>query len=316
VDHRFDSWWELISQTRASDVISAHSDDFWAEYRLMELGPVAVWSASFLPTRFRRSPKMVRQCDPEMYHLTLVQEGRLAVDHAGRIDTFGPGDLHLADSSRPYDVRSTDSRESAAVKGVAVDFPKRLLPLPDYRVRELLGRGLHGQEGVGALLSNFLVGLDQHADSLQASDAPRLGTVMLELISAWFAQVLDAEDALSHGSRPAVSVEAIRAFIRQNLHDPDLSPPAVAGAHHISLSYLHRIFQRHGQGESVSAYIRRQRLKGACRDLADSSLRSTPVHAVAARWGFSRASDFNRAFRTAYDITPTEFRLRALAGQE
>ncbi|BAC68452.1 hypothetical protein Save01_09142 [Streptomyces avermitilis] len=311
-DNRFDYWWELIGRTRSSEIISAHAADFWAEYRLMELGPVAVWSASFLPSRYRRSPRMVRQSDPETYHLTLLLDGGLALDHAGRTDTFGPRDLHLADSSRPYDLRSTGDREHHVVKGVAVDFPKALLPLPPHLVRGLLGRGLSGREGLGALLTDFLVGLDRQADTLQPSDAPRLGTVVLDLLSAWLAQVLDAETALSQETRRVATAESIRAFIRQNLHDPELSPPVIAAAHHISLSYLHRIFQQQAQGETVAAYIRSQRLEGACRDLASTSLRTTPIYAVAARWGFLHASDFTRTFRTAYGRSPKEYRLQAL----
>ena len=299
---RFEQWRELIGRTRTSDVISAHAPDFWAEIRLMELGPVTVWPSSFLPTRYRRTPKMVRQSDPELFHLTLLLDGGLALDHAGRRDTFGPRDLHLADSSRPYDVRShdgrpADERDRRVVKGVGVDFPKALLPLPPQRVAELLGRGLSGREGIGALLADFLVGLERQADTLQPSDASRLGTVLLDLVSAWMSQVLDVESALEPETRQQAMTERVRAFIRQNLHDPELTPPVIAAAHHISLSYLHRIFEQHTRGETVAAWIRRRRLENAWRDLADPALGTTPIHAVAARWGFPRASDFSRAFR-------------------
>ncbi|MFE2316800.1 AraC family transcriptional regulator [Streptomyces sp. NPDC059441] len=315
-EDRFDYWRELVVRTRSSDLISAHTADYWAEYRLMELGPVTVWPSSFLPTRYRRSGKMVRRSDPESYHLTLLLEGGLALEHAGRTDTFGPRDLHMVDGSRPYDLRPADDRDRRAVKGVGVDFPKALLPLPPHLVRELLGRGLSGRDGTGALLAEFLVGLDRQANTLQPSDAPRLGTVVLDLVSAWFAQVLDAEAALPQESRQRATAQRIQAFIRQNLHDPELTPSAIAAAHHISRSHLYRIFQQESQGETVAAWIRGRRLESARRDLADSSLGSTPIHAVAARWGFPRASEFTRAFRTAYGCSPREYRLHALSELE
>ncbi|MBZ3901281.1 MULTISPECIES: helix-turn-helix domain-containing protein [Streptomyces] len=309
---RFDFWRELLGATRASETISAYSADFRAELRLMELGPVTVWPASFLPSRYRRDQRMVRRSDPELYHLTLLLDGALTLEHAGRYDTFGPRDLHLADSSRPYDIRSVDCRGAAVIRGVGVDFPKALLPLPPDRVRELLGRGLPGKEGLGGLLADFLTGLDRQAESLRPSDAPRLGTVVLDLLSAWFAHALEAEAALSPETRLHALTRRIRAFIRQNLHDPELTPPVIAAAHHISLSYLHRVFRQQTQGETVAAWIRARRLEGAARDLADPALRATPIHVVGARWGMPRASDFTRAFRTAYGLTPREYRLRAL----
>jgi len=318
-EDRFDYWRELVGQLRSpSDIMTAHTADFWAEHRLMELGPVTVWPTSFLPTRYRRSPKLVRQSDPELYHLSFLLDGGLVLDHAGRSETFVPGDLHLADSSQPYDVRPRHELDRRVVKGVGLDFPKALLSVPPHRVRELLGRRISGQGGVGALLAGFLTGLDQQAETLQPSDAPRLGAVVLDLVSAWSAHILDAEATLLPETRQQAIAESVRAFIRQHLHDPELTPPVIADAHNISLSYLHRIFQQQQQQqqpehETVAAWIRSRRLEGARADLANPALRTTPIHVVAARWGMPRASDFTRAFRAAYGLAPREHRLQALS---
>ncbi|MEV6195671.1 helix-turn-helix domain-containing protein [Streptomyces sp. NPDC051920] len=314
VEDRFEYWRELVGRTRSPhDISSVHATDFRAEHRLMELGPTTVWPSSFLPSRYRRSPLQVRRSDPETYHLTLLLEGGLRLDHAGRNTTFGPGDLHLVDSSHPYDLTSVDDGHHRAVSGVGVDFPKALLPVPPHRIREVLGRALSGREGTGALLADFLVGLGRQAETLRPSDAPHLGTVVLGLVSSLFAQELDSEGALSPEARQHVMAERVRSFIRQNLHDPELAPPTIAAAHHISVSYLHRIFQQRYRGETVAAWIRRQRLESARRDLADPALRGTPIHAVAARWGLPRAPDFTRAFRATYGLSPREYRLQALS---
>ncbi|MFI7501357.1 helix-turn-helix domain-containing protein [Streptomyces sp. NPDC049687] len=312
-EDRFDLWRELLGRSRSSEVVSDHAADFRAECRLMELGPVTVLPMGFMPARYRRSSAMVRRADPELYHLTLLLNGEIELDHAGRTTTFTRWDLHLADSSQPYDLRSADDRESPLVEGVGVDFPKGLLPLPEHQVRALLGRGLSGREGVGALLTEFLIGLARQADTIQPADASRLGTVVLDLISAWLARALDAEGALPPETRQQALVRRVQAFIGQNLHDPELTPSAIAAAHHISLSYLHRIFQQQSPGETVAARIRHGRLEGARRELADPSLHTMPIHAVAARWGFTRASDFTRAFRAAYGRSPSEHRFEAAA---
>ncbi|MFD0380938.1 helix-turn-helix domain-containing protein, partial [Streptomyces sp. NPDC127112] len=39
-----------------------------------------------------------------------------------------------------------------------------------------------------------------------------------------------------------------------------------------------------------------------------------PVHSIAARWGFSSAAVFSRAFRQAYGTSPTELRRRPRGG--
>lgn len=322
VEHRFEYWRQVMSLAIApSEMSSEYATDFRAEQRLLELGPVRVWPIRIRPTRFRRNARLVRQSDPEEYHLSLVLGGGMGFDHVGRADTYGPHDLWLSDTSRPYDVQPYNMRPSAdrdvpCIVGVGVDFPKALLPLPPDRVRELLGRRLSGREGTGALLTGFLTGLEQQSDFLQPSDAPRLGMVLVDLLGAWLAHTLEAEAALSPETHRRVTVTRIRAFVRQNLHDPELRPPVIAAAHHISLSYLHRLFQEEGSGETVAAWIRGQRLAGARRDLANPALGTTPVHTIAARWGIPGASEFTRAFRTTYGISPTEYRFQVLSGGE
>ncbi|MEV7421582.1 AraC family transcriptional regulator [Streptomyces sp. NPDC091212] len=310
VEDRFDYWRELINRTTApSDLNSDHAADFWAEQRLMELGPVKVWPTSFLPARFLRSARLVRQSDPEEYHISLVLGGGLGLDHVGRTDNYGPSDLWISDTSQPYEVVPPDAGDHRVITGVGVEFRKVLLPASPDRVRHLLGRRLPGQEGTGALLTGFLTGLSRECDTLQPSAAPRLGAVLLDLLAAWFAEILDTEDALPPETRHRALIEGIRAFIRQNLHDPALTPPVVAAAHHISLSYLHRLFR--DEGVTVSATIRQQRLERARHDLANPALRNVPVHDIAARWCFTHPAAFSRAFRAAYGIPPTDYRHRA-----
>ncbi|WNZ14861.1 hypothetical protein P8T65_29695 [Streptomyces sp. 11x1] len=75
VKHRFDSWCELMHRAIPPSLMSSEfADDFWARQRLMELGPVLVGdgaSGDGVPAH----RKLVRQSDPEMYHLSLVLGG-------------------------------------------------------------------------------------------------------------------------------------------------------------------------------------------------------------------------------------------------
>lgn len=147
------------------------------------------------------------------------------------------------------------------------------------------------QEGLGAVLADFILSLDRQAAFLGPEEASRLGTVVIDLVATWPARELDAKtDVPGEARQRDVMGESIRAFIRRNLHDPDLSPPMVAAAHHISISYLHRLFSQQFRGETVAGWIRAQRLENARRDLADRALRNMPLHIVAARWGILGAN--------------------------
>ncbi|MFD0885000.1 helix-turn-helix domain-containing protein [Streptosporangium algeriense] len=98
----------------------------------------------------------------------------------------------------------------------------------------------------------------------------------------------------------------IRAYIDENLGDPNLSPEAVAAAHHISTSYLYKLFAR--QGVSVARWIRQRRLERCRKDLSDPRLGGRAVGEVGAQWGFVDSSYFSRVFRQTYGCSPRAYR--------
>ncbi|MFJ9691609.1 AraC family transcriptional regulator [Kitasatospora sp. NPDC101183] len=318
-EERFEQWRELLLRTRMCETSTPHVESFTAEIRRSELGPVTVFGTSFPSARFRRTERMVRQADEYHYHVTLLTAGALRGSFGrGQVEAHDAGDIVLTSSQTAYDSRylglGAPCEEGGGVAGVGIDLPVSLVPIPPERLRVLLGRGINGRRGTGALLADFLVGLDRRAAELCPAERARLGAVAVDLVSAWIARELDAESALSPDARDRTTVEGVRSFIRRNLHDPDLAPPVVADAHHISVSHLHRLFTQYSHGQTVASYIRSQRMAKAHRDLVDPALGALPIHAVAARCGLLRASDFCRAFKAAYGLTPREHRRGTVSG--
>lgn len=276
--------------------------------RLLRLGATRVWSTTVQPVTVRRTPELIHQSDPQVYSLTLPLEGGSEVVQAGREVVHGPYDMHLLDSSRPYDLRLFGSR---SVHLVGFDVPKALLPLPPERVDRLLVRRLPGREGIGALLSGSLVRLTHDTGSFQPSDGPRVEPALIELLSGLLAHHLDVADSALPGDARRTLSERVLAFVQEHLRDPRLTPSAIAAAHHISVSHLHRVLRK--EGITVAAWIRRQRLERARRELGDPALRETSVHRIAIGWGFTHHASFTRAFRAAYGIPPQDYRQRALS---
>jgi AraC-like DNA-binding protein len=101
----------------------------------------------------------------------------------------------------------------------------------------------------------------------------------------------------------------VHAFIEARLGDPELTPGAIAAAHHISFRYPHRLFEP--QETTVAGWIRRRRLERCRRDLLDPALRWQPVAPIGARWGLANPAHFGRAFRAAYGVPPAEYRALA-----
>ena len=122
------------------------------------------------------------------------------------------------------------------------------------------------------------------------------------------ATVLDREAAVSYDARRRALLLECRSYIETHLADFELGPTQVAGAHHISLRYLHRLFEATESG--VAEYFRRRRLDRCRRDLLDPALAGRPVAAVGARWAFLDPAHFSRVFKAEYGLPPAAYRAK------
>ncbi|WP_164903747.1 helix-turn-helix transcriptional regulator [Nonomuraea polychroma] len=225
---------------------------------------------------------------------------------AGRQDTVSVGDLYLHDLAQLDEIRLESDGDDDALELALVAIPKPVLPLGGESMAPLLGHGVPVDGGVSGLLKGFIEDLSDEKLSLNPADGQRLGMVLVDLVAACVSSVLESGPGPRPGSQRQTLALRIRTYIQRHLDDPDLTPRSVATAHHISVSYLHRLFQE--EGDTVAAWIRDQRLQRARRDLGDAALVDVPIHEIAARWGFGRPAEFSRAFRTAYGVSPREFR--------
>ncbi|WP_329376479.1 helix-turn-helix domain-containing protein [Streptomyces sp. NBC_01351] len=282
---------------------------FRAEVSVASLGPAVQVSAfSYSPLLSRRTPALIRQGDPEQYQLGLVTRSPMWMSQRRNESGLVVGDMMLWDTSYPWEA-GAPSGVGEMVRAVILQLPKSALPLPAGKVERLLAQRIPGERGMGAILSRFIGTLGAHAAECGPHELARLGTIALDLATACLAQHVDAYDALSGEVRDQALRERINAFIDDNLDSTELTPQAIASRHHISLRRLHLLFR--GQPESVAASVRRRRLERCAAELVRPGGHARPVHAIAARWGFTNAAVFSRAFREAYGLTPTELRRQA-----
>ncbi|GAA4419678.1 helix-turn-helix domain-containing protein [Actinokineospora soli] len=284
-------------------------DDFKAKARMLDLGTVQVPMEIFPSLRVERTPKLIRQSDPEQYHLTLSLRGDFGLAHAGREALITPGDLLLFDSSRPLSGWTT-ADDTDLCSDLRIQFPKTSLPFRPDQIEPFIARPLPCREGIGAVLSTCLRELTAGTAKYGTADVSRLTTIALDLLTALLAHELDSQNSLPQETHNRALLARIHDFIDQNLADPDLSPATIAAAHHISTRHLHRLFQ--DQGLTVAARIRRRRLEHCHRDLTDPRLLSLPINGIAARWGFPDNARFSRLFRATYGLSPRDHRAMAL----
>ncbi|WP_307524098.1 AraC-like ligand-binding domain-containing protein [Streptomyces umbrinus] len=312
VAERFAFWREMSSRMWVPLDIRCepHGEGaFRARAGFNGIGPVQATLLTATPHSIHRTPRLVRQADPESFLVTCAVRGRVVGEQDDRRAVLRAGDLVLRDSSHPYLTRLVPSGPTGQV--LVLRFPRSSLPLPARELRHLCAVRIPGTRGVGALSSAFLLQLARQMHEFSQADTVRLATLTLDVLTAAFAHALDMEKVVPPPTRQRALMARIHAFIRDNLGDPDLTPDAIASAHHISLRYLHKLFQR--DGYAVAGHIRARRLEQCRRDLADPRLADRPIHAIAAQWGFTSPAHFSQTFRNAYGLAPSEFRRHGTA---
>jgi AraC-like DNA-binding protein len=126
------------------------------------------------------------------------------------------------------------------------------------------------------------------------------------LIAAAFGKRTGRAGGARAAARAAV-FGTLRRYIEANLHEPDLSPESVLLASQLSRPTLYRLFESEG---GLATYIRNRRLSQAADELRRYPNKA--VIEIAYGLGFNSASDFNRAFRRAFDMSPLDFRMFTL----
>lgn len=138
-------------------------------------------------------------------------------------------------------------------------MPYESLGLDAADVARLAGTPVPRVSRLGSLLSPFLSELADTA----SSSLPPVGELL-----AWNAVNVLATLATERLNRDATATPDARTplrarileFIDLHLTDENLSPETIAGAHHISARYLHRLFQ--DEGTTVGRWIQRQPARG------------------------------------------------------
>jgi len=278
-------------------------------FRASGLGAMQVVVMDIMPITVTRTPELISHVDPDFLKMVLVcGDGSTVVTQGGRQARLSTAEFAIYDTRRPYEV-ACGIDQDGPTRLLTFMFPPSLLPLSRSRLRGLTALRIPATVGLGEVTSQFLLQLARNVDHYSSAEAARLSTAALEVLATRLAHELELSDWSTPEARRHALLTTIQAFIQRHLGDPQLSPSAIAAAHHVSLRALQKLF--HDEGLTVAGWIRQRRLERCRRDLADPALAARSVAGIAATWGFTSAADFSRAFRAAHGMPPAEYRRSA-----
>lgn len=294
---RFGDWMETVCRTYVSlDATPADDTPFRAGIDLSHLGDTVFSELHATAQRVDRRPVDIARSTVECAILLLQQAGTMVVAQDGREVVLTPGTAAIVDTTRPY---AFNVREP--IRQIVVHCPRHRLSSRLRSLRAVTAAGIVGDTPTGALLSATLATLARERRRLAPHEAEAVGRYVLDLVAVALEAMPEAGQAVfSRGS--AALLARLRAYLRDNLADPALTPARIAAAHGLSVRHVHRLF--HESGDSLGAAMRRARLDRCRADLEDPRQRGRSITEIALRWGFNDSAHFSRAFKARFGLSP------------
>ncbi|REE97354.1 helix-turn-helix domain-containing protein [Thermomonospora umbrina] len=279
--------------------------DFSVRWRFTQWGVIEVAhlvdTGGANPIECARTPSAIRREDPDLYGLMVQLEGTSSIERAGREEILHPGEIAVMEPSHPFNETVHGGHDR-----LMLSLPRHALGLShDQVVSALAGRALPTTNGLGPLLMSLLIGMSDHDGRRSAATAEYAAANALDLLSVFLSDLLHTSAGRDDAARRSVVLTA-KAHIRRHLSDPDLSPPAVATACHVSVRLLQKLFA--DQGMTVSGFIRRERLERCRRQLEDTTRTGASITEIAFHAGFRDSAHFSHTFKTAYGLSPRDHR--------
>lgn len=300
-----ESWEHFVSHSFYELRLHSVAQGFRARASLLDLGRgIRVSDVVSGASTLTRSPRLV-SANPSDDLLFLMQlSGHSRIEQDGRRLVLRAGHATFCDPSAPYTIQGVEPRQQQFVTMVPRrevlapgttaqalrlhDVDLSLTPLRVFRllVEEVVSDpGDHGLTDLGGIASaagDLLRGVATLVSSSSSSSG----------VASWSAEA---------------RLRVVRDFILTRLPDATLTMGQVAAANSMSVRSLSNLF---APNDSPAAFMRRERLRGARRDLLDPAAIGVPVAAVGARWGYPDPTTFGRAYRRTYAESPAQTRRR------
>lgn len=207
----------------------------------------------------------------------------------------------LLDLNQPVRMRRSKCRM------LTLFVPRSIVEAALPNAEALHGRVFDTTTALSGLLIEQVAALSRELPGMDVTQAINAFDVCVQLLVAAFGR----QAGLTGDGRAAVRsamFDRARRYVRSHLHRSSLTPESVFTTLQVPRPSLYRLFEHEG---GIGTYIRNCRLREACQELVVHPHRS--VAEIAYGMGFGSASDFARAFRRAFDMTPQEMRTQALA---
>lgn len=272
---------------------------FEATISSFALGNLLIGQSTANAQQFRRDEKVIQRSQIDHMMVQLYTEGGFVGHAEGVPIEVLPGDICCFDLAFGFETIATD------FSNITIIIPKSALQ-PLIKSDHFHGTVLRAGEAANSLLGVHMRELLRTCATIRPGEMETVTRVTAEVVRLCLR--MPRRQRLAPEAPAGSLIERVRAFIGENLADPELDTRMVCEAFAVSRATLYRHFAPLG---GVASVIRNWRLSIVFGELERN--RTDPLHAISSRNGFSNQVACARSFKTRYGLSPSAFRsLRAI----
>jgi AraC-like DNA-binding protein len=302
VSQQLEAWRNWYGPIFEATSAGSQDEGFAAANSNWKLNGFTFSRVSSPPTCIDRTKYLLRRNHVDHWAFTLSKRTPSDVEVRGRALEVPPGVPFLLSLGEEMHIgrRQPDERVQLLL---ARDSFQAIAPLLDAT------RGTALSTSQGRLLADYILLLERNLPDLTPEDGSRLPSAIQAMVGACLSPSVDRL-AVAGRQIDLTLMERVRRAVRKNLRSPLLGPDRLCREAATSRSQLYRLLE--GEG-GVARYIQRRRLSESFAILCDTS-NNFSIAAIAETLCFADASNFSRAFRREFGMSPSEVRTASLVG--
>lgn len=301
-NERLKYWRNQVDELSGLDVICGTSN-FVGRMETRHLGLCTIHGVNIETPH--RAVREKSDADLIFVNLQLKNDG---ARYSGRREvTIGKGSMFIYEAREPYELDFTGKSESLILALPRLELQKRVTNLQLH-----IDEAIEYETGNIELLSGLMRGILGTRRNAPQAVRDGMAEAAINLLVATLYNSSEA-NACVPTFGVAATLQRIRAFINENISDPNLSPVVTSEAMGITVSYLHKIFLQNNT--TMMQYVLKERLERCRKDIAKTD-RSGGISQIAYNWGFNDASHFSRSFRKHFGMSAREYRQSVIERNE
>ncbi|MEJ0230751.1 AraC family transcriptional regulator (plasmid) [Klebsiella michiganensis] len=290
--HRFEAWRAAVcSRLINAEARQTETGDFAGSFSYGMLTDVAMaCHSAHSSLLWQRTVQCIRKYPDDNYYLGYIQHGYGHLEQNNHAVKIQPGDLVIYDAAMPFNF---------AMRDMCINIIR--LPRPEFnrkspRINTISGMKLDPlRPGVNSLRQLLLEAFSWNSLEENVFHSEELAGTLMDMISACI-NLQKCEE-----TKKTDLYHQMVKYLKNNLHQHDISVSTLANAHHISPRTVNRIFAAHNT--TPMNLLRHERLISCRKNILEGRVRS--ITELALDHGFIDMSHFSLSFKKAFGCTPS-----------